>query len=56
MPELLLERPDLHAHGRLGDAETLGRLREAPQLDNRAEGYELARVHKPTLWCPKQLP
>ena len=46
MPEPLLERPDLQADGGLGDAEPLGRLREAAPLDDRAEGGELARVHK----------
>ena len=34
-PEPLLERPDLEAHRRLGDAEPLGRLREAAPLDDR---------------------
>ncbi len=44
--EALLERADLERHRRLRDAETLGRLREAPPLDDRAERGKLARVHK----------
>src|SRR5207248_3865698 len=49
LPEPLLERANLEAHRRLRDAEPLGRLREAPALDDRAEGRELPRVHKDTL-------
>ena len=45
----LLERPDLQADRGLGDAELVGGLREAPALDDRAEGSELLRVHKNTL-------
>src|SRR5262245_61873217 len=41
----LLERAHLQRHRRLRDAETLGRLREAAAIDNRAERGELARVH-----------
>src|SRR5213078_3105999 len=48
-PEPLLERPDLQAHRRLGDAELVGRLREAPPLDDRAKCCELSRVHKQSL-------
>jgi hypothetical protein len=33
----------------LRDAEAIGRLREAPSLDDRAERRELSRVHKGTL-------
>ena len=47
--EPLLERADLQAHRRLGDAELLRRLREAPPLDDRAERRELTRVHKQSL-------
>src|SRR5262249_44278499 len=47
--EALLERADLQADGRLGDAEPLRRMREALALDNRAERRELARVHKQSL-------
>src|SRR5262249_31059524 len=43
--EPLLQRLDLQAHGRLRDAEPLGRLREALLLDDRDEGGELARIH-----------
>src|SRR5581483_10031077 len=49
-PEALLERPHLEAHRRLGDPEPLRRLREAPPLDDGAEGGELARVHKASLY------
>jgi lipopolysaccharide/colanic/teichoic acid biosynthesis glycosyltransferase len=45
-PEPLLERPHLKAHCGLGDAEPVGRLREAATLDDRAECGELTRVHK----------
>jgi hypothetical protein len=45
-PQPLLERPYLQRDGRLSDAETLGRLREAAPLDDGAEGGELTRVHK----------
>ena len=48
-PEPLLERPHLQRDGRLGDTETLGRLREAAPLDDGAEGGQLACVHKQTL-------
>ena len=44
--EPLLERPHLQRDRRLGDAEPLGRLREAAALDDGAERRELARVHK----------
>ena len=47
--EALLERPHLERDGRLGDAEPLGRLREAPPFDDRAEGGKLACIHKRTL-------
>ena len=52
--EPLLERPHLQRHGRLRDAEPLGRLREALALDDGAERGELARIHKPSLStaCP----
>ena len=53
MPEPLLERPDLQADRRLGDAEPLCRLREASPLDDRAEGRELTCVHKPILSRPR---
>ena len=45
-PEPLLERAHLQRHRRLCDAQPLGRLREAPPVDDRAEGGELARIHK----------
>ena len=48
-PETLLERADLQRDRRLRDAEPLGRLREAAQLDDRAECRKLACVHKPIL-------
>ena len=48
-PESLLERPHLQRDGGLGDAETLGSLREAAPLDDGAEGGELACVHKQIL-------
>jgi hypothetical protein len=48
-PEPLLERPHLLRYGRLGDAEPGRRLREAPPLDDLAEGGQLARIHKRTL-------
>ena len=44
-PETLLERPDLQADRRLGHSQLLGRLREAPPLDDGAEGSELPRIH-----------
>ena len=44
--EPLLERLDLQAHGRLRDAEPLGRLGEALLLDDGDEGRQLPRVHK----------
>ena len=47
--EPLLERADLQAHGRLRHAELLGGEREALLLDDRAEGCELARIHKRSL-------
>src|SRR5205814_929077 len=47
--EALLERAHLQADGRLRDAEPLRRLREALQLDDRAERSKLARVHKESL-------
>ena len=43
--EALLERADLQADGRLGHPELLRRLREAPPLDDGAEGSELPRIH-----------
>ena len=46
LPEALLERADLLADGRLGDAEPLSRLGEALALDDGAERRQLARVHK----------
>ena len=48
-PEPLLERAHLEAHRRLRDTEALGRLRERPALDDRAERCKLARVHEQTL-------
>ena len=48
-PDPLLERPDLLAHGRLRDAEPLGRLREAAPFHDHAERCELTRVHKSDL-------
>jgi hypothetical protein len=45
-PQPLLERADLKAHGRLGDAEPLGCLREALAFHHRAERRQLSRVHK----------
>ncbi len=47
--EALLERPHLQRHGGLGDAEPVGRLREAAALDDGAEGCELPCVHKQIL-------
>ena len=47
--EPLLERPHLERDGGLGDAETLGRLREAAPLDDGAEGRELTGIHKQIL-------
>ena len=44
--EPLLERAHLQRHGGLRDPEPLRRLREAPQLDDRAEGCQLACIHK----------
>src|SRR5581483_7224777 len=44
-PEPLLERADLKAHRRLRDTQLLRRLREAPPLDDGAEGGQLARIH-----------
>ena len=49
-PEPLLERADLQAHRRLGDAEPLGGLREAAPLDDRAKCRKLTRVHKDSLY------
>ncbi len=49
MPEPLLERADLEAHGRLRDAELLRRLGEAPPLDHGAERRQLPRIHKESL-------
>jgi hypothetical protein len=46
LSEALLERANLEADGRLRDAELLGRLREAPAVDNRTECGQLASVHK----------
>ena len=43
--EPLLERADLEAHSGLRDAQLLRRLREAPPLDDGAEGRQLARIH-----------
>src|SRR5262245_23634225 len=48
--EPLFERSDLQAHGRLGNAEGLRGLREAPLVDDRAERRKLPRVHKETLY------
>ncbi len=48
-PEALLERADLERDGRLGDPELVGRLGERAAFDHRAEGAELACVHKPIL-------
>ena len=48
-PEPLLERPHLQRDGGLGDAEALGRLREAAPLDHGAEGGELTGIHKQIL-------
>ncbi len=48
-PEPLLERAHLQRDGGLRDAEPLGRLREAPPLDDGAERGQLARVHKQIL-------
>src|SRR5205823_6610028 len=44
--EPLLERANLEADGGLGDTEPLRSLGEALPLDDRAEGGQLARVHK----------
>ena len=46
LPDALLERADLQADRGLRHPELVGRLREAPALDDRAEGGELLRVHK----------
>ena len=46
LAEPLLERTDLETHRRLGDAELLGREREALPVDDGAEGRELTSVHK----------
>ena len=48
--EPLLERPHLERDRGLGDTEPLRRLREAPPLDDGAEGGELARIHKQILY------
>ena len=48
-PEPLFERPNLQGDRRLRDAEPLGRLRERPPLDDRAERSKLTRVHKRSL-------
>ena len=48
-PEPLLERSHLKRHGWLRDAESLCRLREAPQLDNGTECGELPGIHKQSL-------
>ena len=48
-PEALLERTDLERDGRLGDPELVGGLGERAAFDHRAEGAELACVHKPIL-------
>ena len=48
-PEALLQRPDLEADGRLGDAEPLRRLGEALALHHRAERRQLPRIHKRSL-------
>ena len=45
-PEALLERAHLQRDSGLGDAQALGRLREAPPLDDGAKRRELTRVHK----------
>ena len=49
-PEPLLERPHLQADGGLGDPEPLRGLREAAPLDDGAEGGELTRIHKRSLY------
>jgi len=46
LAEPLLERADLETDRGLRDTEALSRLREALELDDRAERCELARVHK----------
>src|SRR5262249_8782596 len=45
----LLQRANLERHGGLGDAQSVGRLREAAALDDRKKSCELARIHKRTL-------
>jgi hypothetical protein len=50
LPEALLERAHLQADCGLRHPEPLGRLREAPPLDDRAEGRKLSRVHKENLY------
>ena len=47
--EPLLESSYLQRHRRLGHAEALRRLREAPSLDYRTECRELTRVHKESI-------
>ena len=47
--EPLLESSYLQRHRRLGHAEALRCLREAPPLDYRTECRELTRVHKESL-------
>src|SRR5215212_3744930 len=48
--EPLLQRPNLEADRRLGHPEPLGRLGEALPVNHLAEGGELSRVHKNSLW------
>jgi len=49
LAETFLERPDLQADRGLRHPELVGGLREAPALDDRAEGCKLLRVHKADL-------
>jgi lipopolysaccharide/colanic/teichoic acid biosynthesis glycosyltransferase len=49
LAESLLERADLETDSWLRDTELVGRLREAPPLDHRAERRQLPRIHKQTL-------
>ena len=49
VPQPFLERPNLLAHRRLGDAQALGGLREAPTIDHGAKRDKLTRIHKGSL-------